>query len=209
MTDYKAIAENVIGMVLKAANESGKASTCIPVTIDGKAIIVNREWDNPAADNLGVLELTQVGREIQSICLAKGYCCTIYNYQLSARYWDCTCRFPESITIFTKDVCPEFIELQKICREKLNIFLTRDNLYRAHTSGKRGRYFEDVASRRYTCDNPKECQYLIDRIGKCLEKGIKMHIGKHEDQEDRQASIYYETECYGSIEYDICPVTMG
>lgn len=209
MVDYKAIAENVMSMVLKAAEESGKGASSVPVTIDDMAIVVNEDWNNPIGEKLGEFGLSQIGKEIQSICLAKGYCCTMYNYQLSARYWDCTCRFPDSITIFTKEVCPEFIELQKICRDKLDIFLTRSDLYRARTSGKRGRYYEEVDSRRFTCYNPRECQYLIDRIKTCLDKGIKMHIGKHEDQEDRQASIYYETECYGSIEYDICPVTMG
>ena len=208
--DYEVIANKVIDMAIKAAEESGNSATCVPVTIDnGKDIVVNEDWHNPVASGLSEHELSAIGREIDCICKKKGCMVTMYNYQLGVRYWDSTCKFPESITIFIKDVCPEFVELQKLCKEKLNINLGKGDLYKAETSGKRGRYFEEVSTRKYFCYYPNKCRKLIDSINACTAKGIKMHIGKHEDQEDRQASIYYETECYGSIEYDICPVTMG
>lgn len=98
--------------------------------------------------------------------------------------------------------CKEFTKLQKLILKKTGYELKPLDLYRVRTSGKRGAYYEDVRDRNYLSVDPQKCSRELENLTKFFKprRECKCKIVHHSDTSDRNYSMYYETECYGSKE---------
>lgn len=73
--------------------------------------------------------------------------------------------------------------------------------YSAPTSGKRGEYYEHNDERSFACTNQKRCAAFIEKLKttKSPKDTLTIEQVEYSDKDDMSHSIYYETECYGSI----------
>lgn len=103
---------------------------------------------------------------------------------------------------YIKKVAKEFVQIQKYLLKYANFKLTEDMCYSAPTSGKRGEYYEHNDQRSFACTSQRRCAVFIEKL-KAVRSSrdiLEVEQVEHSDKEDRSHSIYYETECYGSIE---------
>lgn len=102
---------------------------------------------------------------------------------------------------YINKVSKEFIQIQKYLLKYANFKLTEDMCYDAPTSGKRGMYYEDIHERNFACTNSKKCAEFIEKLKKAKSPKDTLTVKQVEysDKEDMEHSIYYETECSGSI----------
>lgn len=99
----------------------------------------------------------------------------------------------------------EFVTIQKYLLKYANFNLKKNACYVADTSGKRGYYSEDSTSRKYICFNEKRCARFLEELKKLKSSRdiLKVEYYELNDEEDKEHSMYYETECYGSVEKTI------
>lgn len=102
-------------------------------------------------------------------------------------------------------VAKEFTQIQKYLLKYANFKLTEDMCYSAPTSGKRGEYYEHNDERSFACTNQKRCAAFIEKLKttKSPKDTLTIEQVEYSDKEDMSHSIYYETECYGSIQKTI------
>lgn len=106
---------------------------------------------------------------------------------------------------YIRKVAKEFVQIQKYLLKYANFRLTEDMCYSAPTSGKRGEYYEHSGERSFACTNQRRCAEFIERLkaAKSSRDTLAVRQVEYSDEEDRSHSIYYETECYGSVEKTI------
>lgn len=96
--------------------------------------------------------------------------------------------------------CKEFDQLINYIRKYSKTKLGPLDIYSVPTSGKRGRYFEDLSEiRGMLALSPTKCDKYLEQLRKLRATGDVITVTKEveKDEEDYEHSVYYETECYG------------
>lgn len=117
-----------------------------------------------------------------------------------------------SNVVVINKVSKEFVKLQKYLVKHANFKLTETMCYFVPTFGKRGVYEENPDNRRYFCTEQyaSVCADFLKLIKstKGTNDTLAVNTVVLNDEEDKEYSMYHETECYGSKRYTIvCVIT--
>lgn len=110
-------------------------------------------------------------------------------------YWDIV----DKVTLLDKP-CKEFTQLKNYIARYGNCQIEDAKLYVVGMWGKRGEYDTERGGRRYLCHDAEKCATFLTILRRLRGTNDKMtcHFGStlECDENERQASRYYECECY-------------
>lgn len=158
---------------------------------------------NMEFDGLGLRDAASVGNLVAR--LMKEHDVEVKKEGVYVGYGNFTPDF-EFPVIFRKfcTPCRSFLKLSEIFKRSGAGELPFKEWYSVNTSGKRGTYSES-GERRYYCYDEQLCANILAWLKqkKTSRDTVEFKIVHNEDTEDRNYSMYYETECYGSVDNNL------
>lgn len=150
--------------------------------------------------------LNNLVRKLQELKKERGWKNLVWEKEeinLSSSIWRTNnITYPKRIMLMPKP-CEEFTKLTKYIKKYTNKDILIEDLYSVGISGKRGRIYGEDGSRRYLAYFPNICSKILEELKKNRGSKDKVIIGNKDviddiDPFDRQSSIRYEIEMYGS-----------